>query len=76
MQHESPPEWLEHVKRLFTLTDATPEYLEHVRAEVRGNGNLAMSLYAGLAALEGSSRAAASVSATGAASAGRRFMNP
>jgi hypothetical protein len=52
MQHESPPEWLVHVKRLFRITDAGPEQLEHLRAEVRRSGSLAMSLYAELARLE------------------------
>lgn len=52
MERESPPEWLIHVQELFTITDATPEHLEHVRAEVQRNGNLTMSLYAQLAALE------------------------
>lgn len=52
MERESPPEWLIHVKRLFTITDATPEHLAHMRTEVRKNGNLTMSLYADLAALD------------------------
>jgi hypothetical protein len=52
MELENPPEWLIHVERLFGVTDATPEHLEHVRAEVRKNGNLAMSLYAELARLD------------------------
>jgi hypothetical protein len=52
MERESPPEWLIQVKSLFTITDATAEHLEHVRAEVRNNGNLTMSLYAELARLD------------------------
>ena len=51
MERESPPEWLIHVKRLFTVTDATPEHQERLRAEVRANGSLTMSLYAELARL-------------------------
>ena len=52
MERESPPEWLIHVKRLFAVTDATPEHQERLRAEVRANGSLTMSLYAEMARLE------------------------
>lgn len=52
MERESPPEWLVHVKRLFSITNARPGHLEHVRAEVRKNGSLAMGLYAELARLD------------------------
>ncbi len=52
MEREDPPEWLVHVKRLFTITDATPEQKEHVRAEVRKSGSLTMGLYAEIDRLE------------------------
>jgi hypothetical protein len=52
MERESPPEWLIHVRRLFSITDATPDRLAHVRAEIRRSGSLTMSLYAELARLD------------------------
>jgi hypothetical protein len=52
MQLESPPEWLVPVRGLFNLTDATPSHREWIRSEIRRNGNLTMSLYAGLAQFE------------------------
>jgi hypothetical protein len=52
MERESPPEWLIHVRRLFSITDATPDHLDRVRAEIRRSGSLTMSLYAELARLD------------------------
>ena len=57
MERESPPEWLSHVSRLFSITDATPDHLARVRAEVRRSGSLTMSLYAELARLEMANKA-------------------
>ena len=57
MERESPPEWLSHVSRLFSITDATPDHLARVRAEVRRSGSLTMSLYAELARPDAASKA-------------------
>jgi hypothetical protein len=56
LERESPPEWLFHLKRLFTITDATPERLQWVRDEVRKNGSLTMSVYAELDRLDAKRR--------------------
>jgi hypothetical protein len=56
LERDSPPEWLVHVKRLFTITDATPERLQWVRDEVRKNGSLTMSVYAELDRLDAKRR--------------------
>jgi hypothetical protein len=52
MERESPPEWLIHVRHLFSITDATPDRLARVRAEIRRSGSLTMSLYAELTRLD------------------------